>query len=267
MGDSHIFLCSGSLVPETTVKARANGFGHIEHLVTKAAFISGKVDIVAINNCFIDHNYMVYMCQDDSIHGKLNGTVNTEDGNLVINGTTITIFQDPRTLGQVTHDNLGIVEELMPIAHAVAATQKTVDAPSRKLWFDSHRTAQKIIPASAGTAKDVGKVTPELDGKLLGMAFHIPTPSVSIVDMICCLEKASEYDDIKKVVKQASKCPLKSILGYTEDQVVSCGFNSDVHSSTFDAGAGIVLNDVVKLISWYDSEYGYSNRVIAFACP
>uniref|UniRef100_G1Q0A9 Glyceraldehyde-3-phosphate dehydrogenase n=1 Tax=Myotis lucifugus TaxID=59463 RepID=G1Q0A9_MYOLU len=157
-------------------------------------------------------------------------------------------------LAKVIHDNFGIVEGLATV-HAVAATQKFVDGPCGVM-----RAAQNIIPASTGAAKAVSRIIPEVNGKLTGMAFRVPTPTVS-VDLICHLEKAAKYDDIKKVVKQPSDGPLKGILGYTEDQVVSCDFNKDT-GSDFNAGAGIALKDHVKLISWYDSEFVYSSRVV-----
>ncbi|XP_045402603.1 glyceraldehyde-3-phosphate dehydrogenase-like [Lemur catta] len=324
------------------VKAKAgiNGFSQTGHLVTRAAFNSGKVDIVAINDPFIDLNYMVYVFQYDSTHGKFHGTVKAENGKLVINGHPITIFQerDPTKikwgkagadygvestgifttlekagahldggakrviisapsadtpmfvmgmnhdkyqsnltivsnascttnclapLAKVTHDNLGIVEGLVTTVHAITTTQKTVDGPSGKMQHHGGGVLQNIIPASTGAAKAKGKVIPELNWKLTGMAFHIPTANVSVVDLTCHLQKAAKYDDIKNVVKQAVDGPLKGIPGYTEHQVVSSDFNSDTHSSTFDAGASITLNDhFVKLTAWFDNEFGYSNRVV-----
>ncbi|CAD1474768.1 unnamed protein product [Heterotrigona itama] len=160
--------------------------------------------------------------------------------------------------GKLWRDGRG----LMSTVHAITATQKTVDGPSGKLWRDGRGASQNIIPASTGAAKAVGKVIPELNGKLTGMAFRVPTPNVSVVDLTVRLEKPASYDAIKKVVKAAADGPMKGILGYTEDQVVSTDFNGDVRSSIFDAGAGIALNDhFVKLVTWYDNEFGYSNRV------
>ena len=145
----------------------------------------------------------------------------------------------------------------MTTVHAVTATQKTVDGPSGKQWRDGRGAGQNIIPASTGAAKAVGKVIPELNGKLTGMAFRVPTPDVSVVDLTARLEKPASLDDIKKTVKEAAEGPLKGILAYTEDQVVSTDFTGDSHSSIFDANACISLNPhFVKLIAFYDNEYG-----------
>ncbi|CAL8360402.1 unnamed protein product [Arctogadus glacialis] len=322
------------------VKVGVNGFGRIGRLVTRAGFQSKKVEIVAINDPFIDLEYMVYMFKYDSTHGRFHGEVKIEGDKLVIDGHKISVFheRDPANIkwgdagaqyvvestgvfttiekasahlkggakrviisapsadapmfvmgvnhekyenslqvvsnascttnclapiAKVIHDNFGIVEGLMSTVHAMTATQKTVDGPSGKLWRDGRGASQNIIPASTGAAKAVGKVIPELNGKITGMAFRVPTPNVSVVDLTVRLEKPATYDDIKKVIKAASEGPMKGILGYTEDQVVSTDFNGDIRSSIFDAGAGIALNDhFVKLVSWYDNEFGYSNRVI-----
>jgi len=323
------------------VKVGINGFGRIGRLVTRAAFLNKKgVEVVAINDPFIDLDYMVYMFKYDSTHGPWKGEVKAEGGKLVIDGHAITVYseRDPTAIkwgdagatyvvestgvfttiekagmhlkggakrviisapsadapmfvmgvnhekydnsltvvsnascttnclapmAKVVNDNFHIIEGLMSTVHAVTATQKTVDGPSGKLWRDGRGASQNIIPASTGAAKAVGKVIPELNGKLTGMAFRVPTPNVSVVDLTVRLEKPAKYDDIKAVIKAAAEGPMKGVLKYTEDQVVSTDFNSDPHSSIFDAGAGIALNEhFVKLVSWYDNEFGYSNRVI-----
>lgn len=170
-------------------------------------------------------------------------------------------------LAKVVHDAFGIIEGLMTTVHAVTATQKTVDGPSGKDWRSGRGAGQNIIPASTGAAKAVGKVIPELDGKLTGMALRVPTPDVSVVDLTCRLHKAASYDQIKGAIKEAAAGPLKGILCYTEDEVVSTDFVGDTHSCIFDAKAGIALNDnFVKLVAWYDNEYGYSHRVLDLAC-
>jgi len=166
-------------------------------------------------------------------------------------------------LAKVINDNYGILEGLMTTVHAATATQKTVDGPSNKDWRGGRGAAQNIIPSSTGAAKAVGKVIPELNGKLTGMAFRVPTPDVSVVDLTVRLEKEASYEEICAKLKEASEGELKGYLGYTEDMVVSTDFLGDTRSSIFDAKAGIQLSKTfVKLVSWYDNEFGYSNRVI-----
>nr|NMN91608.1 glyceraldehyde-3-phosphate dehydrogenase (NAD+) [Brenneria salicis ATCC 15712 = DSM 30166]RBP57322.1 glyceraldehyde-3-phosphate dehydrogenase (NAD+) [Brenneria salicis ATCC 15712 = DSM 30166] len=166
-------------------------------------------------------------------------------------------------LAKVINDNFGIVEALMTTVHATTATQKTVDGPSHKDWRGGRGASQNIIPSSTGAAKAVGKVIPELNGKLTGMAFRVPTPNVSVVDLTARLEKPASYKEICATIKAASEGELKGVLGYTEDDVVSTDFNGEKLTSVFDAKAGIALNDnFVKLVSWYDNETGYSNKVL-----
>ena len=175
-------------------------------------------------------------------------------------------------VAKVLHDKWGIAEGLMTTVHATTATQKTVDGPGGKKDFRGGRAAAgNIIPSSTGAAKAVGKVIPELKGKLTGMSFRVPTLNVSVVDLTCRLEKApgkdaeSAYAAIKAAMKAAAEGELKGILGYTEEDVVSSDFNHDPHTSIFDAGAGIMLNaNFVKIVSWYDNEWGYSNKLVDF---
>ncbi|XP_064359584.1 glyceraldehyde-3-phosphate dehydrogenase, testis-specific [Dromaius novaehollandiae] len=316
-----------------------NGFGRIGRLVLRACLQKG-LKVVAINDPFIDLNYMVYMFKYDSTHGRFEGQVRAEGGKLVVDGSEIAVFQcmkpseipwgdagalyvvestgvflsvdkasahlqggakrvvvtapspdapmfvmgvnedkyDPASmtvvsnascttnclapLAKVIHDNFGIVEGLMTTVHAYTATQKTVDGPSAKAWRDGRGAHQNIIPASTGAAKAVGKVIPELNGRLTGMAFRVPVADVSVVDLTCRLAAPATYAEVKEAVRAAAAGPLAGILAYTEDQVVSSDFVGDSHSSIFDASAGIALSDnFVKLISWYDNEFGYSNRV------
>ncbi|MDP4092483.1 MAG: type I glyceraldehyde-3-phosphate dehydrogenase [Bacillota bacterium] len=185
----------------------------------------------------------------------------TKDMKVVSNASCTTNCLAP--LAKVIHENFGIVEGLMTTVHATTATQKTVDGPSNKDWRGGRAAAGNIIPSSTGAAKAVGKVIPELNGKLTGMSFRVPTLDVSVVDLTCRLAKPAKYDDIKAAVKKASENELKGILGYTEDAVVSSDFVHDSRTSIFDAKAGISLNDnFVKLVSWYDNEWGYSNKVV-----
>ncbi|MBD3748196.1 MAG: type I glyceraldehyde-3-phosphate dehydrogenase [Sphingobacteriales bacterium] len=181
--------------------------------------------------------------------------------NIVSNASCTTNCLAPIT--KVLMDNFGIIEGLMTTIHATTATQKTVDGPSAKDWRGGRGAAQNIIPSSTGAAKAVGLVIPAIKGKLTGMAFRIPTPDVSVVDLTVRLEKPATYEQIKKAMKDASEGELKGILGYTEDAVVSTDFLGDARTSIFDADAGISLNDnFVKVVSWYDNEWGYSNKLI-----
>ena len=321
-------------------KVGINGFGRIGRLVFRAAMYNEKVDVVGINDPFIDLEYMVYMLRYDTVHGQFKGTIETKGDKLVVNGKEIAVYasmnpaeipwkdcgaeyvvestgvftttekasahleagakkvvisapsadapmfvmgvnNDKYTsdmnvisnascttnclapLAKVIHEKFGIVEGLMTTVHATTATQKTVDGPSKKDWRGGRGAAFNIIPSSTGAAKAVGKVIPELNGKLTGMAFRVPTADVSVVDLTCRLEKGASYDEIKAAIKEASENELKGILGYTEDKVVSSDFISDARTSIFDADAGISLNDnFVKLVSWYDNEWGYSNKVL-----
>ena len=191
----------------------------------------------------------------------VNNDTYTSDMNIVSNASCTTNCLAP--LAKVTHDNFGIAEGLMTTVHAMTATQKVADAPSGKKWRDGRAASGNIIPASTGAAKAVGKVIPDLNGKLTGMAFRVPTLDVSVVDLTCRLEKPASYDDIKKAMKDASEGPLKGIMGYTEDQVVSSDFIGESCTSIFDADAGIALTDTfVKLVSWYDNEWGYSVKTL-----
>lgn len=322
------------------VKVGINGFGRIGRLVFRAALDNPAVEVVAINDPFIDAEYMVYMLTYDTVHGKFQGEVSHTEDALIVNGKTVkvsnkmnpeeitwgaygadyvieasgvfttidkakahitggakkvvitapsadapmfvmgvnntTYTKDMQIvsnascttnclapLAKVINDNFGIIEGLMTTVHATTATQKTVDGPSKKDWRGGRGAAFNIIPSSTGAAKAVGKVIPELNGKLTGMAFRVPTADVSVVDLTCRLEKSATYEEIKAAVKKAADGELKGILGYTEDAVVSSDFIHDARTSIFDAEAGISLNpNFVKLIAWYDNEWGYSNKVV-----
>jgi glyceraldehyde 3-phosphate dehydrogenase len=325
------------------VKIGINGFGRIGRLVARAAQKNPNVQIVAVNDPFIDLEYMVYLFKYDSTHGHFQGDVHAQDNKLVINNNHISVYteRDPAKIPWGTHgadiviestgvfldiakcqphlqggakrvivtapspdapmfvmgvnhekydpsiqilsnascttnclaplakiidEKFGIVEGLMTTVHSITATQKTVDGPSGKDWRAGRGANQNIIPATTGAAKAVGKVLPHLNGKLTGMSFRVGTPDVSVVDLTCRLEKSASYDEICKAVKDASEGPLKGIMGYTNDEVVSSDFVGDSRSSIFDAKAGISLNpNFVKLISWYDNEWGYSCRVVDLA--
>jgi len=191
----------------------------------------------------------------------VNHTEYKSDINVLSNASCTTNCLAP--LAKVIDEKYTIVEGLMTTVHATTATQKTVDGPSGKDWRGGRGAGQNIIPSSTGAAKAVGKVYPKLNGKLTGMAFRVPTPDVSVVDLTCKLATETTYDEIKATMKAAAEGPYKGIVGYTEDQVVSTDFQGDKRSSIFDAGAGIMLTPTfVKLVSWYDNEWGYSTRLV-----
>lgn len=324
------------------IKVGINGFGRIGKLALMAALENKEVQVVAINDPFMDIPYMKYMLTYDSVHPGYKGTIEVDEENdfLIIDGQKIKVFEekDPvnikwaeagaeyilectglftktedarrhmtggakkviisapsadapmfvmgvnqnsytsdmdivsnascttnclAPIAKVINDNFGMAEGLMTTVHATTATQKTVDGPSKKDWRGGRAASANIIPSSTGAAKAVGKVIPELNGKLTGMSFRVPPVDVSVVDLTCRLEKPATYEEIKAAMKQASEGELKGILGYTEDDVVSTDFIHDPRTSIFDAKAGISLNNnFVKIIAWYDNEWGYSNKLV-----
>jgi len=323
------------------VKIGINGFGRIGRLAFRYAMTHKDAEVVAINDPFIDLDYMVYMLKYDSVHGRFNGDVKTEGGKLVVNGKKIAVhahmnpaeipwakdgveyvaectgvfltqdkaqayldagvkkvvFSAPAKddtptfvmgvnhdkytpdmnivsnascttnclapLAKVLNDNFGITEGLMTTVHATTATQKTVDGPSGKDWRGGRSASANIIPSSTGAAKAVGLVIPELKGKLTGMSFRVPTVNVSVVDLTVRLTKPATYEDIKTAVKKAADGPMKGVMCYTEDDVVSTDFIGESCTCVFDSKAGIALSDnFVKLIAWYDNEWGYSCKLV-----
>jgi glyceraldehyde 3-phosphate dehydrogenase len=191
----------------------------------------------------------------------VNNTSNDRSRNFVSNASCTTNCLAP--LAKVLHDKWGITDGLMTTVHSTTATQKTVDGPSKKDWRGGRAASGNIIPSSTGAAKAVGKVIPSLNGKLTGMSMRVPTLDVSVVDLTVNLAKPATYEEICAAMKEASEGELKGIMGYTEDAVVSSDFIGDARTSIFDATAGIALTDTfVKVISWYDNEWGYSNKVV-----
>ncbi|SFZ91828.1 glyceraldehyde 3-phosphate dehydrogenase [Flaviramulus basaltis] len=324
------------------LKIGINGFGRIGRIAFRVAAGRPDIEIVGIND-LLDVEHLAYLLKYDSVHGQFNGTIETKNGNLVVNGNEIRITAERNPedlkwdavgaevvldctgiftnlegaqkhitagakkvaisapsadapmfvmgvnhkditaehtivsnascttnclapLAKVINDKFGIVEGLMTTVHAATATQMVVDGPSRKDYRLGRASLNNIVPASTGAAKAVGKVIPELNGKLTGMAFRVPTVDVSVVDLTCRLEKSASWDEIKAALKDASENELKGILGYTEEGVVSQDFVSEPKTSTFDANASMALNDnFVKLVSWYDNEFGYSTKLVDLA--
>ncbi len=322
------------------IKIGINGFGRIGRMVFRAAVKNFQdIEVVGIND-LLDPDYLAYMLQYDSVHGRFCGDIAVEGNTLIVNGKKIRLTQekDPANLkwnevgadivvestglflskdtadahikagakkvimsapskddtpmfvfgvncksyagqtiisnascttnclapiAKVLNDKFGIKRGLMTTVHAATATQKTVDGPSKKDWRGGRGILENIIPSSTGAAKAVGKVLPELNGKLTGMSMRVPTSDVSVVDLTVELNKEASYDEICAAMKAASEGELKGILGYTEDKVVSTDFRGEARTSVFDKGAGIQLDSTfVKVVSWYDNEWGYSNKVL-----
>ncbi|GES82993.1 glyceraldehyde-3-phosphate dehydrogenase [Rhizophagus clarus] len=291
-------------------KVGINGFGRIGRVILRIAHNYPDIEVVAINDPFIDLDHMAYLFKYDSTYGRFKGDVALElrllwnlvalllppknlpgilkgaekvvitspaDSPMFVVGVNTDLYKPEykiisnascttnclSPLAKVIHDNFGIVEGLMTTVHATTATQKTVDGPSGKDWRRGRGASQNIIPSSTGAAKAVGRIIPELNKKLTGLAFRVPPTIVSVLDLTVRLEKETNYEEIKKVIKHASENELKGILGYTEDEVVSSDFIGNSNSCIFDANAGIQLSPTfVKLVAWYDNEYGYSTRVL-----
>ncbi len=325
------------------VKAGINGFGRIGSLAFSASLDKDEIDVIAINDPFIDVDYMAYMLKHDTVHGQFKGEVYADNGELVVNGKRVKVYneKDPLNipwgeigveyvlecsgvfttletanahiqagakkvvisapskdapmfvmgvnnetydpsmnivsnascttnclapLAKVINDKFGIKDGLMTTVHSTTATQKTVDGASKKDWRGGRAASANIIPSSTGAAKAVGKVIPSLNGKLTGMSFRVPTVDVSVVDLTVNLEKPASYEEICAAVKEASEGELKGILGYTDELLVSSDFIHDPRTSIFDEKAGIALTDTfVKLVAWYDNEWGYSNKLLDLA--
>ena len=322
------------------IKVGINGFGRIGRMVFRAAVQNfSDIEIVGIND-LLEPDYLAYMLQFDSVHGRFKGQISVEGNHLIVNGKKIrlTAVKDPAELkwneigadvvvestglfltketaakhltagakkvilsapskddtpmfvfgvndktyagqdiisnascttnclapiAKVLNDNYGIKRGLMTTVHAATATQKVVDAPSNKDWRGGRGILENIIPSSTGAAKAVGVVIPELNKKLTGMSFRVPTSDVSVVDLTVELNKEASYEDICAAMKAASEGPMKGVLGYTTDKVVSTDFRGETCTSIFDAEAGIQLDKTfVKVVAWYDNEMGYSNKVL-----
>ncbi len=284
------------------VKLGINGFGRIGRMVFRAAVenFSKDIQVVGIND-LLDADYLAYMLKYDSVHGHFNHDIKVDGNYLIVDGNKIQVFaeKDP---ANITWGALGVdvvvestgffLTEELASAHIKAGAkkvimsapskdatpmfvygvnhktyaQKTVDGPSKKDWRGGRGILENIIPSSTGAAKAVGKVLPELNGKLTGMSLRVPTSDVSFVDLTCELNKAATYDEICAAMKAASEGELKGVLGYTDEAVVSTDFRNDARTSIFDVKAGIQLDPTfVKVCAWYDNEWGYSNKVLEMA--